>query len=158
MPDAGAGAGRWGAAGRGAGVPCGGLLWNPGIAVIGREEAGAAAAAGRGAPVARAEPLAPGDQSVFLGSGAGEGTLELLILTIQLLVLEMPEPGKCGRQYRPREFRTWGSNPESTQTAGLSDLGHMRNRYIGAKAQHFVRVLSGAMLGSGMLGCPKLPN
>lgn len=121
MLDAGVGAGLWGAAGRGAGVPCGGLLWNPGIAVIGRGEG--VAAAGRGPPAAGAAPLAPGDQSVFLGSGAGEGTLELLILTILLLVREMSDPRKCGRQYWPREFRTWGSNPESTQTAELSDLG-----------------------------------
>lgn len=85
--------------------------------------------------------MAPGDQSVFLGSGAGEGTLELLMLTIRLLIQEMSEPRKCGRHYWPQEFRTWGSNPESTQTAGLSDLGQERDTDIWSKAQQFVRVL-----------------
>ncbi len=95
MLDEGARAGLGAAAGRGAGAPWGGLLWNPGIAVIGRGEGGAEA--GRGVPAVGAALMAPGDQSVFLGSGAGEGTLELLMLTIRLLVREMSEPRKCGR-------------------------------------------------------------
>lgn len=77
---------------------------------------------GREGELAGAAPLAPGDQSVFLGSGAGEGTLELLMLTIRLLVREMSEPRKCGRHYRPREFRTWGSNPESIKPQGWQTL------------------------------------
>ena len=150
------GAGLGAAAGRGAGAPWGGLLWNPGIAVIGR--GAGVAAAGRRELVVGAAPMAPGDQSVFLGSGAGEGTLELLMLTIRLLVHEMTEPRKCGRHYRPREFRTWGSNPESTQTAGLSDFGHGQTRYPGEKAQHFVRALSVTVRIVRVLGCSNFPT